>query len=228
MRPGERGRTMLPSSDRRALLFDADGVLVDSYQAYRRIWTRWSNRHGLNPDVVWAATHGRRAVDTIAQVAPELDASFEYREVRRYMSEEVDAFQLFPAAADFLASLSESQWAIVTSGRSTTVRERLRSGGAPEPEVLVDSSMVLHGKPHPEGFLLAAGMLGVQADACLVVEDAPAGIRAGRAAGMRVLAISATHDELDLVEADQVVASFSAALVHLKAWIVGGPWPESQ
>jgi sugar-phosphatase len=204
----------------RALLFDVDGVLVDSYQAYRRIWTRWSNRHGLDADVVWAATHGRRSEDTIAEVAPELEAPAEYLILRRYMNEDGISFPLFPAAADLLTALPPSAWGLVTSGRSTTVKERLQAGGAPVPSVLVDGSMVAQGKPHPEGYLLAARLLGVQPEGCLVCEDAPAGIQAARAAGMRVLALGTTHDELELEEADKIVGSLSEAVVHLKAWLV--------
>ena len=203
----------------RAALFDADGVLVDSYSAYRRIWTRWSDHQKLDPEIVWAATHARRAVDTIQLVAPHADTDREYDRLRAYMAEEGDAFPLFPAVAVTLNRLHRAQWAIVTSGRAENLRHRLRAGGAAEPKVLVDGSMVSEGKPAPDGYILAATLLGASPRDCLAIEDAPAGVIAAKSAGMRVLAITTTHDALALEAADEILASFAFAADRVHDWI---------
>ena len=208
-----------------AVIFDADGVLVDSHGAYRDVWYRWALLHALDAEAVLAATHGRRPVETVAEVAAHLDAEVEYARLRQYVQEIGDAFPVFPDAAALLAQLPPSRWAIVTSGDAATVRTRLRAGGLPVPCVLVDGHAVGRGKPDPEGFLLAADLLGVSAAQCLVVEDAPAGVQAARSAGMAVLALTTSHDAGDLVAADVVVTSLTEAAPHLVAWIESGTRP---
>jgi sugar-phosphatase len=201
-----------------AVLFDVDGVLVDSYAAYRRIWDRWAGQRGLDPAIVWHHTHGRRPVDTIAVVAPLLDAEAEYRRLRA-MAAEDDAFPVYPDAAAVLDAIRGHRWGVVTSGQASTVRHRLRAGGLPDPPVLVDNAQVATGKPHPEGYLRAAGLLRVAPALCLVIEDAPAGIRAARAAGMTVVALTTTHGAADLIRAHHVAGSLSAAQPLIEKWL---------
>ena len=202
----------------RAVLFDADGVLVDSHAGYRSVWDRWSALHGLDPVLVHAATHARRPVDTVAAVAPHLDPGAEHARLREFVAELPGAFPVFPDAAPLLAALPVDRWAVVTSGDAGSVRARLRAGASPVPSVLVDGSAVAVGKPHPEGYLLAARLLGVEPADCLVVEDAPAGIEAGRAAGMRVVALTTSHPAADLTAAHVVVGSLSQATPEVLAW----------
>lgn len=217
----------LTPSTRRAVLFDADGVLVDSHAGYANVWERWSHRHGLDPAAVLAATHARRPVDTIAEVAPHLDPVAEHAWLTGLADEAPEAFLVFPDAAPLLAQLPPERWAVVTSGDARSVRARLTAGGLPLPAVLVDGTDVARGKPHPEGYLLAAERLGVEPDDCVVVEDAPAGVRAGRTAGMRVIGLTTSHPAADLVGAgaDVAVASLSDATPELLAWVDGqGRW----
>ncbi|MET8266418.1 tetratricopeptide repeat protein [Micromonospora arida] len=131
--------------------------------AYRRIWSRWATLRHLDPDLVWSHTHGRRPVDTIAVVAPHLDVDAEYRLVREIMAAEGDAFPVYPDAAAALSLLDGYPWGVVTSGRTPTVKQRLRAGGLPDPPVMVDSSQVRRGKPSPEGYLRAAHLLDTPA-----------------------------------------------------------------
>lgn len=203
----------------RTVLFDADGVLVDSYYAYRGIWKSWSDRHGLDADTVWRATHGRRLADTITDVAPHLDPGTENEALKRLIATQDAKFPLFPGVPDLLKRLPTDAWAVVTSGRAEAVTQRLRAGGSATPSVLVDGSDVSRGKPYPDGFLLAAERLTARPAECLVVEDAPAGIEAGRAAGMSVLAISSTHAVGDLSAADLIAPSFAAAAHAVQAWL---------
>lgn len=208
-----------PPPPARAVLFDADGVLVDSHTGYRRVWDRWSAVHGLDPDVVHAATHGRRVLDTLAEVAPHLDAPTEVSRLTELVDDDPDAFSLYPAVPALLAQLHPRRWAVVTSGDDFRVRDRLRAGGAPVPEVVIGGAAVSRGKPDPEGYLLAAELLGVAAQECVVVEDAPAGVAAGRAAGMRVIALTTSNPASAFpVDDVLVVPTLAEAAPHLLAW----------
>ncbi|GGQ51535.1 HAD-IA family hydrolase [Couchioplanes azureus] len=207
-----------------AVLFDVDGVLVDSYPAYRRIWDRWAVHRGLDPATVWSHTHGRRPVDTIAAVAPLLDPETEYRLVRAFMADEGDAFPVYPDARHVLNAVRRFRWGVVTSGRTPTVLHRLRAGGLPDPPVLVDSTQVAAGKPHPEGYLRAAGLLRTAPRRCLVVEDAPAGIRAARAAGMTVIALTTTHPRDQLTAAHHITDTLGAAAPLIQEWLAAPHW----
>lgn len=207
----------------RAVLFDADGVLVDSHAGYRRVWDRWSAVHGLDPDAVHAATHGRRVLDTLDEVAPHLDAASEVARLTQLVDSDPDAFSLYPAVPALLAQLHPQRWAVVTSGDDFRVRDRLRAGGAPVPDVVIGGAAVTRGKPDPEGYLFAARLLGVSPADCVVVEDAPAGVSAGRAAGMRVIALTTSNpasafpdagDAADLL----VVPTVADAAPHLLSW----------
>ncbi|WP_432535068.1 HAD-IA family hydrolase [Kineococcus arenarius] len=212
---------MVTPTATRAVLFDADGVLVDSHAGYRNVWQRWSQLHRLDPVVVLAATHARRPVDTVAEVAPHLDAVAEYARLVDYVNELPGAFPVFPDAGDLLALLAPERWAVVTSGDADRVRERLRAGALPVPRIVVDGQAVRRGKPDPEGYLLAAEKLQVRPGDCLVVEDAPAGVEAARAAGMTVLALTTSHPVSELQRADVVVDSLRQAQPMLVEWMAG-------
>lgn len=208
-----------PPPPARAVLFDADGVLVDSHAGYRQVWDRWSELHELDPDAVHAATHGRRVLDTLADVAPHLDARAEVVRLGQLVDDDPDAFSLYPAVPALLAQLHPQRWAVVTSGDDHRVVDRLRAGGAPVPDVVVGGASVARGKPDPEGYLLAARLLGVAPADCVVVEDAPAGVGAGRAAGMPVIALTTSNPASALADADLVVGSLADAAPHLLAWV---------
>lgn len=204
---------------RRAVLFDADGVLVDSHAGYEQVWDRWSRLHGLDPAAVLEATHARRPVDTIADVAPQLDPVAEYARLVGFVAAMPGAFPLFADTVALLEALPADRWAIVTSGDADRVRERLDAGGAPVPGVLVDGAAVERGKPDPEGYLLAAQRLGAAAEDCLVVEDAPAGLRAAPAAGMRAIGLATSHAAEALSDADVVHGSLAEAGPEVLAWL---------
>ena len=190
----------------RVFLFDLDGTLVDSRVVVARHWALFAERHSLELAPILAVCHGRRSADTIAEVAPSLDALAEAAVLDAGEESDVDGLALVPGAAELLDRLDPSSWAIVTSGHGVLARRRLEGVGLPVPDVLVTGDAVEQGKPHPEGFLRAAGALGVDPAACVVVEDAPAGIAAGRAAGARVVVgVTTTHPAEALEEADLVV-----------------------
>lgn len=189
-----------------ALLFDIDGTLVDSTSVVERIWRTWAGRRGLDAEAILAVCHGRRSEDTIADFLPIAERSGATRELEALELEDVSNVIALPATKDLLAGLPSDRWAAVTSGSRRLMKKRLAAAGLPVPDVLVGAGDVTIGKPHPEGYLAAAAALGVESTDCLVVEDAPAGVAAGRAAGARVLAVATSHDASALTGADAVVA----------------------
>jgi sugar-phosphatase len=203
----------------RAALFDVDGVLLDSYSGYLQVWSRWCALRDVDLELAWAATHGRRPVETVAEVAPHLVPHDEYLLLQQLLAEVGDCFPAFEAAAPLLRVLPSHAWGVVTSGQRATVLARFAACGIPGPTVLVDGDDVTDGKPSPEGYQLAASLLGAAPADCLVIEDAPAGIRAGKSAGMTVLGISSTHLPGVLVEADDVVGSLAEAAPLIARWL---------
>lgn len=190
-----------------AVLTDLDGVLVDSGRLIEDVWRAWSTRHDLDPAVLLATMHGRLARQVIEEYAPWLDADAETTEMdatERARSSELSAV---PGAMSCIDVARQHRWAIVTSGVRGLALSRIESVGIPTPEVLVTADDVSRGKPDPEPYLLAATRLGVSPGQCVVVEDAPAGVAAGKAAGMVVLAVETTHVAEDLTQADAVFNS---------------------
>ncbi|HXM64812.1 MAG TPA: HAD family hydrolase [Terriglobales bacterium] len=184
-----------------AILFDLDGVLVDSTPAVIRVWSRWAIARGFNPDEVVRRAHGRPSIATVRDYLPHADAEAENREVERGEIEDLDGVVPLPGARELLRALPPDRWMIVTSCTRTLAKVRLRAAGLPIPHQLVTSSDIKNGKPDPEPYLKGASFLGVSANDCVVVEDAPAGIRAGTAAGARVIACRTTAAELELKDA---------------------------
>jgi mannitol-1-/sugar-/sorbitol-6-phosphatase len=177
-----------------ALLFDMDGVLIDSTPAVARVWQKWALQHGFNPEEVVARAHGRPSITTVREYLPQADHEAENRIVERSEMEDLEGVIPLPGARDLLASLPGDRWTIVTSSTRPLAEVRLRSAGLLIPRKLVTSSEVTNGKPHPEPYLKAAAAIGYAATECIVVEDAPAGIRAGKAAGAKVIAFPTTCD----------------------------------
>jgi len=191
-----------------AILFDLDGVLVDSTAAVGRAWSRWALKHGLEPKTVVHAAHGRRTVETMRALAPHLDSDGEAREMENEEARDMTGVTVVPGADLLLRSLPDGQWGIVTSGTRTMATARLRDTGHVIPKVLVTADDVVDGKPHPEPYLKGAKGLGIAPELCVVFEDAPAGIRAAHAAGMRVIALTTTFPPEELREAEAVVTNF--------------------
>jgi mannitol-1-/sugar-/sorbitol-6-phosphatase len=185
----------------RGLLFDLDGVLVDSTPAVARVWAGWAREHGFAPDEVVRIAHGRPSITTIRELLPGGDHEAEDREMERREIADVEGVIPLPGAMELLRALALERWAIVTSCTRPLAGVRIAAAGLPRPRHLVTASDVLRGKPDPEPYLKGAQALGVPAAECVVLEDAPAGIRAGKAAGARVLALRTTASDAELREA---------------------------
>ncbi len=198
----------------KAFLFDLDGVLVDSRAVVERTWRRWAERHHVDPDALLRIAHGRRTMDTLEVAAPHLALDEEVEWLDATELQDVEGLRVVPGADQLLSVLPPGRWAIVTSCTRALAQLRLESVGLPVPSVLVVSEEVKHGKPAPDGYQLGAARLGYRPEECLVVEDAPAGVKAGRSAGARVLALTTTHPAGDLIGAEAMIPDFSAIEVH--------------
>jgi mannitol-1-/sugar-/sorbitol-6-phosphatase len=183
---GRSGDLTVPA---RGLLFDNDGVLVDSDAAVVTSWSRWAVEHDLDPAGVLAVVHGRRAADTVADLVPGARRVAATASIDRYELEDAGTVPAVAGAAGLLASLPPAVWAVVTSGTPALATARLRAAGLPLPGAMVTGHDVRTGKPDPEGYLLGARLLGLRPEDTVVFEDSPAGIAAGRAAGARVVGV---------------------------------------
>jgi mannitol-1-/sugar-/sorbitol-6-phosphatase len=192
-----------------AILFDLDGVLVDSTPAVARVWSAWAIQHGFNPKVAVATAHGRRSIETIRLLAPHLDAENENLRVERLEIEAKEGVVALPGAAELVRALPPERFAVVTSATRALALARLRYAGLPAPANLVSADDVSNGKPSPEPYLKGAALLARTPVDCLVFEDVPNGITAARAAGMRVIALKTTYPQEELTGADAVVVSLA-------------------
>jgi mannitol-1-/sugar-/sorbitol-6-phosphatase len=195
-----------------ALLFDLDGVLVDSTALVERQWRRWASARGLRPEPFLRVCHGRRALETIRLAAPHLDAEAEVAALIPVEEADTGSVRALPGAARLIAALPPTSWGVATSGSRLGATARLTQAALPVPGVLICAEDVQSGKPNPEAYILAAADLGVAPEDCLVVEDAPAGIQAARAAGMPVVGLATTHRP-DQLPADACATSLTG--VHL-------------
>jgi sugar-phosphatase len=186
-----------------ALLFDMDGTLVDSTAAVELIWGRWAQKHGLVLQQFAHRMHGRRAVDIMSDLAPAgIDLDEEVAVLDDDELKETDGIKPIPGAAELIASLPRGSWALVTSARPPLARARMEAAGLPMPEIVVTSSDVTRGKPHPDCFQLALERTGLAPSQAIVFEDASAGLAAGKAAGCRTVALATTTPSSQLDHED--------------------------
>ncbi|HEY4019418.1 MAG TPA: HAD family hydrolase [Pseudonocardiaceae bacterium] len=195
-----------------AVLFDADGTLIDSIPAVERAWRTWSTEYGFDPDEILATCHGVPSAETIIKLVPGDGFRAALTRLDDLEVTDTRGVRAYPSAHELLDTLSDAglPWAVVTSGNLALVTARLKAADLPTPEVLVTADSVTNGKPDPEGYLLAARQLGVDPAACVVIEDAPAGVRAGKGAGAKVIAVTTSHGADELGAADVIVPALRA------------------
>ncbi len=198
-------------------MFDLDGVLVDSTRSVERQWRGWARERGIDGDVVMAVAHGVRSREVIAKVAPHLDADEETRKLEAREAADQDGVVVMPGAVDLVRSIPDGRWCVVTSGTRRLATARLQLAGIPLPKVMVTADDVANGKPHPEPYLKGAGFLGVNPADCLVIEDAPAGVRSAHAGGMKAMGITSTYPASALTEADWAIQKLAQVRVSVSA-----------
>ena len=204
-----------------AIVFDLDGVLVDSMPIVRAYWADWAERHQRNSEEVLAFVH-LTAEELVRKFAPDLDAAEEARRTAEGQAAMEREISVFAGARELTRRLPRGRWAVVTAARRALAVRHLRLGGLPIPEVLVTAEDTPSGKPDPAGYLLAASRLGFPASHCVAIEDSPAGVRAARRAGMFVLAVTNTHAPDELAEANAVLDSLASLRVNPVSETSGG------
>jgi sugar-phosphatase len=205
----------MPAFSCRALLFDLDGTLIDSAASIQRLWRWWAARRGVALEALLDVMHGRPAVETIRLAAPHLVPEDEVEALETEEISDMHDVYVYPGALDLLARLDGAPWAIVTSGSTRVAEARLAHVHLPRPPVVVTADLIQTGKPSPEAYLLAARRLGIQPAEGIVIEDTPVGVQAGKAAGMRVIAIASTHPRGALGDADAIVANLGSLRIEL-------------
>lgn len=194
-----------------ALLFDNDGTLLSSMESVHRCWTRWAQEYGITAEQFAAVElHGRPAAEIAADLLPAEQVAEAVARIEELEVEDVPngGVHLLPGTRALLDSLPPHRWAVVTSATRRLAEARLAAVGI-TPGLVIAADDITRGKPDPEPYLLAAEKLGVGPERCVVFEDAPAGLTAGRAAGMRTVALATTHEASELT-ADVLVKDLSA------------------
>lgn len=201
----------------KGILFDMDGVLISSIDSVVRAWKRWAKLYDLpNPDA-FEVPHGMRARDLIKTLRPDVDLREAVRVIQDLEIADVADLTVLPGVKALLEGLPPERWAIVTSSSQPLLLARLKAAGLPLPERVISGDMVERGKPDPEPYRRGAELLGFRTEECVVVEDAPSGVGAGKAAGCRVLGVLGTHSAEELREADWVMDSLEGLAVTVSA-----------
>jgi sugar-phosphatase len=199
----------------KGILFDMDGVLISSIDSVRRCWRRWAKMYGVPNAEEYEVPHGVRAIEIVRSLRPDIDPREGLRVIEDIEVQDVADLQVLPGVKTLLRALPVERWAIVTSSTRRLLLVRLRAAGLPVPERIISADDVERGKPDPEPYRRGAELLGFRTEDCLVVEDAPSGVGAGKAAGCRVLGVLGTHSAAELGGADWVVGSLEGLALRV-------------
>jgi len=199
-----------------AIVFDLDGVLVDSSAVVERHWRRWAAEHGIDVESIFSISTGKRNLEVMSEIAPHLDAVREAAAMDAAEALDLVGLHRFPGSQNILSALPKHRWAIATSGSRDTATARLKAVGLPIPRILITADDVQNGKPHPEPYKRAAEGLGISPDECIVIEDAPSGIESASSAGMTVIGVATSLPMDALRAAHTVVPSLKHVNVNIK------------
>jgi len=191
------------------ILFDMDGILISSLGSVERSWTRWANMRGIDPAYALGMIHGRRAIESVAMLRPDLDAARELQLIEDIELADGQGISVLPGVKELIATLPPDRWTVVTSATERLARMRLTASGFKLPERLVTAETVNQGKPHPAPYLAGAALLGFAPEECVVFEDSASGVAAGCAAGCIVIGTTFSHEAEHLECADYLVRDMS-------------------
>jgi mannitol-1-/sugar-/sorbitol-6-phosphatase len=177
----------------KGVLFDMDGILISSLGSVERSWTKWALMRGVDPEYACSVIHGRRAIESVAMLRPDLDSESELRVIEEIEIADGEGLSVLPGVPRLLASLPAERWTVVTSATERLARERLAASGIPVPARMITADSVALGKPNPAPYLAGAALLGFSPEECVVIEDSESGAKAGRAAGCKVVATTFSH-----------------------------------
>jgi mannitol-1-/sugar-/sorbitol-6-phosphatase len=199
----------------RGVLFDMDGVLVSSLGSVERSWKTWAEARGIDPALAIRTAHGRRAIETVRLLRPDLNDVQELKWIEELEVEDREGLEILHGVKRILESLPEKYWTVVTSATDRLARARMAYGGIPVPARIITADMVEKGKPDPEPYRRGAELLGLAPADCLVIEDSASGAKAGHAAGCKVLATLFSHSLESLIAADWIVKSLEDVQVRV-------------
>jgi len=206
----------------KGILFDMDGVLVSSIGSVERSWTKWALEVGLDPEEAIAKAHGRRSIDSVRAMRPDLDAVEENRKILNWEIEDQEGVEQLAGVSALIAQLPATVWTVVTSAARSLAVARMGAAGIAPPAKFISGDEVNKGKPDPEPYRKGAELLGFDPQDCLVIEDAVSGATAGRAAGCKVLATTLSHSIESLIAADWIVETLEG--IHVT--VLPGEWLE--
>ena len=199
----------------KGILFDMDGILISSLGSVERSWTKWANLRGVDPAYALSVIHGRRAVESIAMMRPDLDSAEELKIVEDIELADGEGITVLPGVKELIEALPRERWTVVTSATESLARMRLEAAGFVLPARLVTAESVSEGKPNPAPYLAGAALLGYAAEECVVFEDSASGVAAGCAAGCVVIATTFSHEAEDLECADYLVRDLTGISAQL-------------
>jgi sugar-phosphatase len=197
----------------KAVLFDMDGILISSVASVERSWTKWALLRGIDPETAIRAAHGCRAIETVAQLRPDLDSTAELKLIEEIELADGKGLGVLPGVLNLLAALPANRWTVVTSATERLARLRLAASGIPVPQHIIHADSVTEGKPNPAPFLAGAVLLGFAPQECVVFEDSSSGAAAGRAAGCTVVATPFSHSIASLSAAHYLVKDLTGVAV---------------
>lgn len=198
----------------KGVLFDMDGILISSLGSVERSWRAWGLSRGLDVAKTIHTAHGRRAIETVQILRPDLDSEAELKYIEDLEVADNDGLAVLPGVLNLLGALPAASWTIVTSATERLARVRLAAGGVPVPEKIITADHVTSGKPNPEPYLAGARLLGVDPKDCVVFEDSASGTKSGRAAGCTVIGTTFSHPVEELSAAHYLVEDLTGISVH--------------
>ncbi|MFC5861539.1 HAD-IA family hydrolase [Acidicapsa dinghuensis] len=198
----------------KGVLFDMDGILISSLGSVERSWRAWAVSHSLDVAKTIHTAHGRRAIETIQLLCPDLDSEAELKHIEDLEVADNDGLAVLPGVLDLLAALPTASWTVVTSATERLARVRLAAGGVPVPEKIITADHVTSGKPHPAPYLAGAALLGMDPKDCVVFEDSASGTKSGRAAGCIVIGTTFSHPVEELSAAHYLIEDLTGISVH--------------
>jgi len=189
----------------KGILFDMDGILISSVRSVERSWTKWANMRGVDPAYALGVIHGRRAIESVAMLRPDLDPVQELKLVEDIELADGQGITVLPGVKELIAAIPSNRWTVVTSATERLARLRLEASGFSLPEHMVTAETVSEGKPNPAPYLAGAALLGFAPEECVVFEDSASGVAAGCAAGCIVVGTTFSHEAEHLECANYLV-----------------------
>jgi sugar-phosphatase len=198
----------------KGVLFDMDGILISSISSVERSWSKWADMRGVDPEYACKMAHGRRAIETVALLRPDLDSEAELKLIEDIELSDGDGLAVLPGVLAMLRALPPDRWTVVTSATERLARMRMAQAGVPVPERLITADDVAQGKPDPAPYLAGAALLRLSPEECVVFEDAESGTLAGRAAGCTVIATTFSHEAESLSAAHYLIEDVTGVQVR--------------